>query len=141
MAIRECRNSGLSVRAWCQQQGITPTTYYRWEQEVLSLAGDAAELSGREFVELPAVEQEKRKVAERTATLRIGNDSIQEKSDLKSKFTGTWNISRYAQDATRWAVEQGIITGYPNGTFNPKGQATRAEVAIIITRFLAKLKD
>lgn len=57
MAIRECRNSGLSVRAWRQQQGITPTTYYRWEQEVLSLAGDAAELSGREFVELPAVEQ------------------------------------------------------------------------------------
>ena len=92
MAIRECRNSGLSVRAWRQQQGITPTTYYRWEQEVLSLAGDAAELSGRELVELPA-------------------------------------------------VEQGIITGYPNGTFNPKGQATRAEVAIIITRFLAKLKD
>lgn len=77
MAIGERRSSGLSVRAWCQQQGITPTTYYRWEREVLSLAGGAAEQPGREFVELPAVKQEKRKVAERSATLRVGENSIE----------------------------------------------------------------
>ena len=77
MAIGECRSSGLTVRAWCQQKGVTPTTYYRWEREVLSLAGATVELPGREFVELPAVEQEKRKEPERSATLWVGENSIE----------------------------------------------------------------
>jgi transposase-like protein len=24
----------MSVKAWCQQEGITPTTYYRWQREI-----------------------------------------------------------------------------------------------------------
>ena len=35
-AIEECRSSGVSVKAWCETQGITTTTYYRWERAVLS---------------------------------------------------------------------------------------------------------
>ena len=27
--VRECQNSGLSVREWCQQNGINVYTYYR----------------------------------------------------------------------------------------------------------------
>lgn len=30
--IAECRNSGMSVRAWCNEQGISVQTYYRWEK-------------------------------------------------------------------------------------------------------------
>lgn len=26
LAIQECRGSGLSVREWCRQRGVTPTT-------------------------------------------------------------------------------------------------------------------
>ena len=37
--IQDCRGSGLSVRAWCRQEGITAATYYRWEREVLAVAG------------------------------------------------------------------------------------------------------
>ena len=56
LAIQDCRSSGLSVREWCRQRGITPTTYYRWEREVLSGIGrkDAEGRSGGTFVELPA---------------------------------------------------------------------------------------
>ena len=48
LAIQDCRSSGLSVREWCRQRGITPTTYYRWEREVLSGIGrkDAEGRSG-----------------------------------------------------------------------------------------------
>ena len=35
MAIQECRGSGLSVRQWCREQGVTTTTYYRWERKWL----------------------------------------------------------------------------------------------------------
>ena len=34
--VRECRSSGLSVKAWCAGQGIKAATYYRWEHEVLT---------------------------------------------------------------------------------------------------------
>ena len=32
--IMECRASGRSVREWCEKEGFSPSTYYRWEREV-----------------------------------------------------------------------------------------------------------
>lgn len=48
----------MSVRGWCQEQGIAYKTYYYWEKEVLSEAGrQAVALNGVEnrFVEVPAL--------------------------------------------------------------------------------------
>ncbi len=77
LAIQECRSSGLSVREWCRQRGVTTTTYYRWEREVLSSIRrkDAADRSAAVFVELPAP-QPLRNVSERTVTLNLGKGSI-----------------------------------------------------------------
>ena len=76
--IQDCRGSGLSVRAWCRQEEINATTYYRWERELLSAA--ETELSSSvptaRFAELPAPAQVSRNVAERFATLHIGNASL-----------------------------------------------------------------
>ena len=48
--------------------------------------------------------------------------------------------SVFAEDAMSWAVGTGIITGKDNGTrLDPQGNASRAECAIIIQRFLEKL--
>ena len=30
--IAECRSSGMSVKAWCAEQGISIKTYYYWEK-------------------------------------------------------------------------------------------------------------
>ena len=30
----------MSVKAWCQQEGYSSKRYYRWEREVLGLAGE-----------------------------------------------------------------------------------------------------
>ncbi len=30
--IAECRRSGVSVRIWCNEQGISEKTNYRWEK-------------------------------------------------------------------------------------------------------------
>ena len=60
--VRECRSSGLSVKAWCEEREIKPATYYRWEHEVLTRAdGGMSKRSARPeeaertptFVELP----------------------------------------------------------------------------------------
>lgn len=77
LAVQDCRSSSLSVREWCRQHSVTPTTYYRWEREVLSgiHRKETERHSGATFVELPA-QQALRNIPERTATLNIGSSSI-----------------------------------------------------------------
>ena len=45
-------------------------------------------------------------------------------------------ISEWARDAARWARAKGIIFGKPGNLLDPKGIATRAEVAMILQRFI-----
>ena len=54
--IQDCRSSGLSVRAWCRQEEINATTYYRWERELLALAETepCSSVSAVRFAEFPA---------------------------------------------------------------------------------------
>ncbi|MGI6413064.1 MAG: S-layer homology domain-containing protein [Syntrophomonadaceae bacterium] len=49
-------------------------------------------------------------------------------------FTDSASISSWAVDAVITAAELGIITGYPDNSFKPQGNATRAEAATIIIR-------
>ena len=51
-----------------------------------------------------------------------------------SSFADGAQISDWAQTAMIWAVEQGLITGVDDDRLNPRGQATRAETATILTR-------
>ncbi|MBR6700573.1 MAG: S-layer homology domain-containing protein, partial [Firmicutes bacterium] len=51
-------------------------------------------------------------------------------------FKDSAEVSDYAMDAVKWAVEQGIISGTPEGNIDPKGTATRAEIATMIARYL-----
>ena len=76
--IQNCRSSGLPVRAWCRQEGINATTYYRWEREFLALAETepCSSVSAVRFAELSAPKQVSRNVAERCATLHIGKASL-----------------------------------------------------------------
>ena len=78
MSIQECRGSGLSVSEWCQQRGVTTATYYRWERELLTgvRRNGAPPSTAVTFAELPAPKQVSRNVAERSATLHIGNASL-----------------------------------------------------------------
>ncbi len=52
-----------------------------------------------------------------------------------SQFTDSGDISEYAISAMEWAVAQGIING-SDGRLNPKDNATRAEIAAILHRFM-----
>lgn len=56
-----------------------------------------------------------------------------------SAFGDADTVSDYAKAAVGWAVEKGIITGAENKTIAPKQNATRAQVAAMVERYL-KLK-
>ena len=45
-------------------------------------------------------------------------------------------ISDYAVSAMNWAVGKGIITGKSESTLNPKDNATRAEIAAMLYKFI-----
>ena len=54
-------------------------------------------------------------------------------------FPDADKVSTYALDAMRWAVESGIINGMTDGTLDPHGLATRAQVAAIMARYCQKM--
>ena len=54
-----------------------------------------------------------------------------EGEDLFSDIDGHW-----AQDAINQAANQGIVSGYPDGTFRPDNNITRSEAISIINRVL-----
>lgn len=58
-------------------------------------------------------------------------------TDNLVKFGDYKNVSSYAYDAVVWANYQGILTGN-NGKILPKNYANRAEVAVMLYRFLTK---
>ena len=56
------------------------------------------------------------------------------RADLSSFPDGN-KVSAYANDAIRWAVAEGLING-SDGKLMPQGNATRAQVATILMRFI-----
>lgn len=56
-----------------------------------------------------------------------------------NEYTDAAQISAYAQTAMQWANAEGLITGNTATTLNPQGEATRAEVATILMRFVENI--
>lgn len=56
-------------------------------------------------------------------------------SDMLNGFTDSNKVSDYAVNAMKWALENGIISGESDTTLNPKGNATRAQMAAMIMRY------
>ena len=56
------------------------------------------------------------------------------------EFSDWDDISDYAKNPVNVLTAQGIINGKPGNLFDPKGTATRAEVAAMLHRFLEVVK-
>ena len=63
----------------------------------------------------------------------VGYD-VSAAADL-SAYQDVWYMTSDTTDAPAWAVAKGIIQGY-NGSLNPSGVATRAEIATMLKRFV-----
>ena len=62
-------------------------------------------------------------------------------TDRELHFSDEAAISGYAREAVRWAMENGILSGYGNGSFAPGGKATRAQAAVMLTRYVNYLNS
>ena len=64
---------------------------------------------------------------------------ISHRADIGS-FIDAGNVSSYARQAMEWATGSGIIAGKVGNRLDPQGNATRAECASIIMRFIEQYK-
>jgi hypothetical protein len=55
-------------------------------------------------------------------------------------FTDETDIAEYAKSAVQTLYCGGIVSGKPNNLFDPRGSATRAEVATVFHRFMEAIK-
>ena len=80
--IADCRQSGMSVKRWCEENGVSPKTYYSWQKKVFSVMVEQQKLQlegkGQEdcFVELPATQQIRQNTGELVASIQAGQASV-----------------------------------------------------------------
>lgn len=60
-------------------------------------------------------------------------------TDRQLHFYDADAVSGYAQEAMCWAVENGILSGCADGSLAPGSKATRAQVAVILRRYIELL--
>ena len=63
---------------------------------------------------------------------------VTKKADL-SGYSDNGQVSAYAKDALAWANAAKLINGVTNTTLAPQGNATRAQVAAILMRYVARV--
>ena len=81
--VADCRSSGMSVKEWCEENGCSPKTYYRWEQEILGKVRQIAKTQSQPVLaELPLAKPVqdcslKRDVFVPAAVIRIGQMELE----------------------------------------------------------------
>ena len=65
--------------------------------------------------------------------------SVGEDTNILS-YNDAQSISSYAIPAIQWACGAGVVTGKSGSKLDPKGNATRAEVAVMLMRFCENVK-
>ena len=68
-----------------------------------------------------------------------GHD-VTAQADL-SGYTDADQISGFAREAMSWASAEGLINGTSGSTLSPDSSATRAQVAVILTRFASIITE
>ena len=53
--VSDCRDSGMSVRQWCQEHGINISSYYKWQRKVYAMVQAQQEVQFAEVTPVQAV--------------------------------------------------------------------------------------
>ena len=92
--VADCRSSGMSVKEWCEENGCSPKTYYRWEQEILGKVRQIAKTQSQPVLaELPLTKPVqdcslKRDVFVPAAVIRIGQMELELSNTVSAELLG-----------------------------------------------------
>jgi len=106
-----------------------------------------ANIEGVDLSEYPNIFEPNRAITREEMAVMLHNyitimdvDFPQTQDELPP-FTDQESISEWAVYAVGVIQATGIIEGYPNGSFQPRNESTRAEVATIFARYLTVLAE
>ena len=57
-----------------------------------------------------------------------------------SAYSDAASVAVYARDAFAWAAENGVVSGTSATTLSPNGTATRAQIAVMLSRYGQKAR-
>lgn len=107
-------------------------TYRHWAKDAISNATAYGIVSGYDQVTFGPQDPVTR---EQMAVMIVKACKLEGSYQGKT-FPDQGSISAWAQDAVAAVTQKNIMGGYPNGSFQPQGRATRAEAATIISKAL-----
>lgn len=117
------------------------TVLYRLEDAVVEVEGNAWYSEAEAWIKTIYEEAEKptENMTREMLAMLLFLVSEEESSSysLNDLYSDAGEISDWALDAMSWAVGIGIIQG-SNGELNPQGEASRAEVATMLQRYISR---
>ena len=90
---------------------------------------------GEKFEPMTAVTRQEMAMFLRNYAEFTGSDVTTKDNTAIDKFSDASKVASWAKDAMNWAVENSVMSGNANGTLNPRGTATRAELAVMMMNF------
>ncbi len=120
---------------------VYPTAYYYQEIGMAKALGIAGGVGNNRFdPEAHIRRQDMATLAYRVLSNEGALTSIPNTAVL-NQFTDKSLIDFYARDAMAACVDAGLMSGYGDGSINPKGNASRIEVALFMHRIQNLLKE
>jgi hypothetical protein len=110
--------------------------YYENALKAAKANGIIMGIGGNKFNPTGEITREDMMVIVARALEKLGVALEAAPEDVLSEFKDIGQISDYAKSAVALLVKNGLIKG-TDGRINPKGRATRAEIAVLIQRILA----
>ena len=113
-----------------------------WAKDPVAAAVEAALLKGYPEADGSTTFRPARQVtrAELAVILsRVVVKELGEQQPAAASFADLEKIPTWALDGINIAAEKGLVQGYPDGTFQPDKEVTRAEAAAMIARLLGAL--
>lgn len=123
-------NRAMIVTVLARLEGVDTTTGSTWYEAGQQWAIEAGISDGSDLNSAVSREQ--------LVTMLYRYAGSPAVSGVISGYADTDSVSSWAVEAMTWAINEGIINGVGN-SLDPQGDATRAQVATILMRFVATL--
>jgi hypothetical protein len=131
------RTSGEDLSSYANQMSFSDVATDQWYTAAIAWAYDNGIVNGiGNHLFAPNAQISREEIAAITIRFVEYMKSSDLSAETEAAFTDAETISDWAKESVAIMAEQGILTGFPNGSFAPKEQATRAQAATIIDKVL-----
>nr|MCR4804272.1 S-layer homology domain-containing protein [Clostridia bacterium] len=103
--------------------------------------GVAAGMGDGRFAPESPVTREQLAALLRAYVIALGKEDLLNSSAELTAFLDATDISSWAKDYVSWIVGLGLIGGTASGYLLPRGETTRAQLAVIITQYCSKIEE